>query len=102
MAFLPWTMENEQRQLLAQSRGTSKSGISSGAFLVVLQKTMIYAIPLLVAGVSDFTYTHFSGGRGFAVYLHTFLGRFLSKIEKNDFKFETFSALRAPFFLSNP
>ena len=43
--FLPWTMENDQRQLLAQFRSTSKSGISSGAFLVVLQKTMIYAFP---------------------------------------------------------
>ena len=44
--FLPWTMENDQRQLLAQFRSTSKSGISSGAFLVVLQKKIIYAFPL--------------------------------------------------------
>ena len=35
-----------------------------------------------------FTYTSFSGGRGFAFYLHTLSGRFLSKIEKNDFKYE--------------
>ena len=35
--FLPWTMENDQRQLLAQFRSTSNSGISSGALLVVLQ-----------------------------------------------------------------
>ena len=53
-------------------------------------------------GCPHFTYTHFSGGQGFAFYLHTLSGRFLSKIEKNDFKFETFSALRVPFFLSNP
>ena len=38
--FLPWTMEYDQRQLLAQFRSTSKSGISSGAFLVVLQIAM--------------------------------------------------------------
>ena len=43
--FLPWTMENDQRQLLAQSRSSSKSGVSSGAFLVALQKTMIYVFP---------------------------------------------------------
>ena len=43
--FLPWTMENDQRQLLAQSRSTYKSGISSGAFLVVLQKPL-YMLPL--------------------------------------------------------
>ena len=43
--FLRWTMENDQRQLLAQSRSSSKSGVSSGAFLFVLQKTMIYAFP---------------------------------------------------------
>ena len=35
--FLPWTMENDQRQLLAQFRSTSNSDISSGALLVVLQ-----------------------------------------------------------------
>ena len=35
-----------------------------------------------VAGVLHFTYTHFSGGRGFAFYLHTLSGRFLSDIEK--------------------
>ena len=80
--------------------------------------------------VSQFTYTHFSGCRhrrilppqtggrgfafyllnstqtsrwpGFAFYLHTLSGRFLSKIEKNDLKFEKFSALRAAFFLRNP
>ena len=40
--FRPWTMENDERQLQAQSqsRSTSKSGISSGAFLVVLQIAM--------------------------------------------------------------
>ena len=40
--FLPCTVENDKRQLQAQSqsRSTSKSGISSGAFLVVLQLTM--------------------------------------------------------------
>ena len=39
LLFLPWTMENDERQLEAesQSRSISKSGISSGAFLVVLQ-----------------------------------------------------------------
>ena len=41
-SFLPCTVENDKRQLQAQSqsRSTSKSGISSGAFLVVLQLTM--------------------------------------------------------------
>ena len=40
--FLPCTVENDKRQLQAQSqsRSTSKSDISSGAFLVVLQLTM--------------------------------------------------------------
>ncbi len=38
--FLPWTLENDQRQLLAQSRSTSESVTSSGTFLVVLQITM--------------------------------------------------------------
>ena len=38
--FRSWTMECDQRQLLAQFRSTSKSGISSGAFLVVLQIAM--------------------------------------------------------------
>ena len=48
-------------------------------------------------------YLHIFFGRpGFAFYLHTLSGRFLNQIEKNDFKFEAFSALRAPFFLSNP
>ena len=28
----------------------------------------------------------FSGGQGFAFYLHTISGRFLSKIEKNNFE----------------
>ena len=41
-SFLPCTVENDKRQLQAQSqsRSTSKSDISSGAFLVVLQLTM--------------------------------------------------------------
>ena len=41
-SFLPCTVENDKRQLQAQSqsRSASKSGISSGAFLVVLQLTM--------------------------------------------------------------
>ena len=41
-SLLPCTVENDKRQLQAQSqsRSTSKSGISSGAFLVVLQLTM--------------------------------------------------------------
>ena len=41
-SFLPCTVENDKRQLQAQSqsRSTSKSGISSGSFLVVLQLTM--------------------------------------------------------------
>ena len=43
--FLSWTMGNDQRQLLAQYRSTSKSGISSGAFLVVLQINDEYALP---------------------------------------------------------
>ena len=40
--LLPGTIENDERQLQAQSqsRSTSKSGISSGAFLVVLQIAM--------------------------------------------------------------
>ena len=63
---------------------------------------ILFAHTFRVAGVLHFTYTHFSGVRGFAFYLHTLSGRFWSKIEKNDFKFEKFSALRAPFFLSNP
>ena len=84
----------------------------------------------------DFTYTNFSGGRGFAFYLHKLFGgpdfefykhklfgwpgfafylhtlsgafvrtealRFLSKLDKIDLKLEKVSALRAPFFLSNP
>ena len=29
-----------------------------------------------------FTYTHFSGGRGVAFYVHTLSGRFLNEIEK--------------------
>ena len=37
--FLPWTVENDKRQLLAQSRSISESVTSSGTFLVVLQKT---------------------------------------------------------------
>ena len=53
-------------------------------------------------GFPHFTYTTFSCGQGFAFYLHKLSGRFLSKIEKNDFKFEKVSALRVPFFLSNP
>ena len=45
--LLPWTMENDERQPQAQSqsRSTSKSGISSGAFLVVLQINDEYALP---------------------------------------------------------
>ena len=44
-----------------------------------------------------FTYTNFSGGRGFAFYPHTLSGRFLSKIEKNDLKFENFPRWARPF-----
>ena len=52
-----------------------------------------------VAGVLHFTYTHFSGGRGFAFYLHTLSGRFLSKFERSDFIFiKTFRTART-FFL---
>ena len=49
-----------------------------------------------------FSYGNFSGGRGFAFYLHTLSGRFLRKLEQNDVKFETFSGLRAAFFSRNP
>ena len=47
--FLPCTVENDKRQLQAQSqsRSTSKSGISLlGAFLVVLQLMDIMLTPL--------------------------------------------------------
>ena len=54
------------------------------------------------AGILHFTYTHFSGGRGVAFYLHTLSGRFLSEIEKNDLKFQKISALRARYSLRNP
>ena len=47
IGFLSWTMKYDQRQLLAQFRSTSKSGISPGAFLVVLhKKTTMYAFPV--------------------------------------------------------
>ena len=41
------------------------------------------------------------GWPGFAFYLHTLSGRLLSKIEKNDFKFEKFRAAHA-LLLNNP
>ena len=46
-----------------------------------------------VAEVLHFTYTHFSGGRGVAFYLHTLSGRFLSAIENTDLKFQKLRAL---------
>ena len=45
-----------------------------------------------------FTHTNVS----VAGVTYTLSGRFLSKIETNAFKFENVSALRAPFFFSNP
>ena len=47
--FLPWTVENDKRQLLAQSRSTSESVTSSCTFLVVLQKTMIIMLSPLIS-----------------------------------------------------
>ena len=50
--FLPCTVENDKRQLQAQSqsRSTSKSGIPSGAYLVVLQIAMdIMLSPLFLS-----------------------------------------------------
>ena len=57
-----------------------------------------------VAGVLHFTYTHFSGGRGVAFYLHTLSGRFLNDTEKNNLKLrlQRISVLRARYFLRNP
>ena len=82
------------RRILPTS--TDVSGCSHRRIRVVPTQTF------RVAGVLHFTYTHFSGCRGVAFYLHTLSGRLLSKFEKNDFKFEKFCTLRAPFFLSNP
>ena len=44
-----------------------------------------------------FTYTHFSGSRGVAFYLHTLSGQFLNEINKNDLTFKNFRAARALF-----
>ena len=60
--FLPWTMENDQRQLLAQFRSTSNSGISSGALLVVLQdicfppRTSTYTYSYTCTSMYSYTY----------------------------------------------
>ena len=43
-----------------------------------------------VAEVLHFPYTHFSGSRGVAFYLHTLSGQFLSDINKNDLKLQKF------------
>ena len=54
------------------------------------------------AGVFAFYLHTLFGCPGFCILpTHTF-GAILKQIEKNDFKFETFSALRSPFFSDNP
>ena len=55
--FLPWTMENDQRQLLAQFRSTSNSDISSGALLVVLQDICFSPLILVPDLIPAFTPT---------------------------------------------
>jgi len=54
--FLPWTVENDKRQLLAQSRSTSESVTSSGTFLVVLQKTMNIMLPPRISDSVSFLF----------------------------------------------